>query len=212
MIIQHNELNIELLPERALFLPGSNTLIISDLHLGKATHFRKSGIVLPMDSIQQDYMRLNLLIERKQPFRVLIIGDLFHSSHNKEWDVFCEFVADNSSLEFVLIRGNHDVLSKKHYEQACMRVIDKQLMIGELLLTHEPVNEVPPGCLNIAGHIHPGYALQGRGKQRITLPCFYKRGNCLVLPAFGSLTGLQLLEKNKSTEVYVIANDRVIEI
>jgi DNA ligase-associated metallophosphoesterase len=212
MQIEFNNIRMELLADRAVFIEDKAMLVISDLHLGKASHFRKSGISIPMQSLEKDYMRLNMLIERKQPQSIVIIGDLFHSSHNNEWKVFCDFVADNAKMQFILVKGNHDILEKKYYKEACMEVFEKTFEKDELIFSHEPLNEVPAGKLNMSGHVHPGYLLQGKGKQTIQLPCFFKRGNQLILPAFGNLTGLQMLEKTKGTEIFVIANDKVIAV
>ncbi|MCW3105199.1 MAG: ICC-like phosphoesterase [Bacteroidetes bacterium] len=203
---------VELLPEKALFLPETNTLVIADIHLGKAMHFRKNGISIPPQSAEKDYMRLNALIERKQPQRIIVLGDLFHSTHNSEWNLFCEFVAYRSGIRFMLIIGNHDILDRNYYNKLCLEVIDHTLELQDLVLSHEPLKKIPEGMVNVAGHIHPGFVLQGRGRQNIKLPCFYLLPNQLILPAFGSLTGLYRLEKVRNSEVFVVANDRVIGV
>jgi DNA ligase-associated metallophosphoesterase len=203
---------VELLPEKAMFLPETNTLVIADIHLGKAMHFRKNGISIPPQSAEKDYMRLNALIERKQPQRIIVLGDLFHSTHNSEWNLFCEFVAYRSGIRFMLIIGNHDILDRNYYNKLCLEVIDHTLELQDLILSHEPLKKVPDGMVNVAGHIHPGFVLQGRGRQNIKLPCFYLLPNQLILPAFGSLTGLYRLEKVRNAEVFVVANERVIEV
>jgi DNA ligase-associated metallophosphoesterase len=203
---------VELLPEKALFLPETNTLVIADIHLGKATHFRKNGISIPSQSSEKDYMRLNELIERKQPQRIIVLGDLFHSTHNSEWNLFCEFVAYRSGIRFMLIIGNHDILDRKYYQKLCLEVVEHSLELQDLLLSHEPLKRVPDGFINVAGHIHPGFVLQGRGRQNIKLPCFYSLPNQLIMPAFGSLTGLYTLERTMDSDIYVIANDKVIEV
>jgi metallophosphoesterase superfamily enzyme len=132
--------------------------------------------------------------------------------HNSEWNLFCEFVAYRSGIEFILVIGNHDIMERRHYESLCLKIVEKEFILDDLILTHEPMNDIPEGKINVAGHIHPGYILQGKGRQSIKLPCFYFRRDQLVLPAFGSLTGLYALEKEKNTEIFVIANDKVIEI
>jgi metallophosphoesterase superfamily enzyme len=49
-----------LLPERAAWLPQARTLLVADLHLGKAETFQAHGIPLPSDG---DAGTLNLLLE-----------------------------------------------------------------------------------------------------------------------------------------------------
>ncbi|MDF2438825.1 MAG: ICC-like phosphoesterase [Bacteroidota bacterium] len=203
---------VELLPEKALFLPDTNTLVIADIHFGKAMHFRKNGISIPPQSAERDYLRLNALIEKKQPARIIVLGDLFHSTHNSEWNLFCEFVAYRSGIRFMLVIGNHDILDRSYYRKLCLEVVENSLEIKDLILSHEPLKKVPEGMVNVAGHIHPGFTLQGRGRQNIKLPCFYMLPNQLILPAFGSLTGLYLLDRTMDSDIYVVTNDKVIEV
>ena len=40
--------------QRALFWEKNNSLIISDLHLGKTAYFRKNGIPVPSDILEDD--------------------------------------------------------------------------------------------------------------------------------------------------------------
>ena len=58
--------NIILTNQRALFWEESSALIFSDLHLGKTAHFRKNGIALPDNLIQNDLQRLSDLIHHFQ--------------------------------------------------------------------------------------------------------------------------------------------------
>lgn len=211
MIIQLLHTTLELLADKALFLPEERMLVIADLHFGKATHFRRSGIPLPVQSALHDYQRLHHLIAERQPERILLLGDLFHSRHNSEWNLFCDFVNDYPDIRFTLIIGNHDILDRAHYEKLCLEVIDHALHLNEFIFTHEPQESVPPGKINIAGHIHPGVRLYAGAMQSVKLPCFYLRSQVLILPAFGSLTGLYLLEK-EGAEVFVIVKNKVVYI
>lgn len=212
MDLQIGQETYQLLSEKAIFRVKDSTLIIADLHLGKAQHFRKNGISIPQISAQKDYEILKMLIQKYKPERIILLGDLFHSSHNCEWTLFCDFVNTFKHIEFVLVLGNHDILEKHHYEKICLKLIKNTLEEGDLILSHYPLQDVPSNKINIAGHIHPGIALHGKGKQRIQLPCFYFYKNQLILPAFGSITGLQLIQRLNEAKVYVIAENKVIEM
>lgn len=50
--------------KRVLYYPAEDTLILSDIHLGKAGHFRKNGIPVPIDINQDNLNRLDACIER----------------------------------------------------------------------------------------------------------------------------------------------------
>jgi DNA ligase-associated metallophosphoesterase len=201
-----------LLNEKALFRLSDATLIIADLHLGKAQHFRKNGIYLPQKSAEKDYERLKQLCSSLNPRRIILLGDLFHSTYNHEWELFCEFVNDFRRIEFVLVLGNHDILEEQRYKRVCSMVVEEILEEEDVVFSHHPLKKVPVNKTNIAGHIHPGVVLSGKGKQHVKLPCFYLVNNQLILPAFGSLTGLQLIALEKDAQVYVITTSRVMKI
>ena len=56
---------LELLPEKAVFWVEKQTLIIGDLHFGKAGHFRKSGIPVPEMIHSKDFITLEKLLNQK---------------------------------------------------------------------------------------------------------------------------------------------------
>ena len=55
--------------QRAMFWEESSALIFSDLHLGKTAHFRKNGIALPDNLIQNDLQRLSDLIHHFHTYK-----------------------------------------------------------------------------------------------------------------------------------------------
>jgi len=202
--------NLQLLPQRALFLPEHSLLVVGDLHLGKAMHFRKAGIMIPRASAVKDYETLHNLVLEYKPGAVYFLGDLFHSLHNSEWLQFEAFITAYPDIVFTLIRGNHDVLEETYYKQLKIRIIPQVLRLDNLIFSHEPLAEAPEGLINIAGHIHPGCMIRGLGRQSIKLPCFYLKGQTFLLPAFGQLTGLHILEQSTATTVFAVLPERVI--
>lgn len=202
----------QLLNEKAIFRASDQTLIIADLHLGKAQHFRKHGIYLPQQSAERDYERLTELIHSLDPKRIILLGDLFHSKMNHEWIMFCDVINTYKKIEFVLVLGNHDILKEEHYNQVCLKIVKGQLEEENIIFSHHPLKRVPKNKWCLAGHIHPGVVLYGKGKQSVKLPCFYLFKNQLVLPAFGSLTGLQIIVPEKEARVFVITSNIVMEV
>jgi metallophosphoesterase superfamily enzyme len=77
-----------LLPEKAVFWPARNTMILSDLHLGKVNHFRRFGIPVPTRANQKNLEIMISIFQHWKPDRVIFLGDLFHSHYNPEWEVF----------------------------------------------------------------------------------------------------------------------------
>lgn len=198
----------ELLPQKAMYWRDVNTLILADVHLGKASHFRKHGMAIPMESGMEDLQQLDFLLNQYKPKRLLILGDLFHSDYNQEWEYFGELRRKHADVEFHLVRGNHDILKEHHYSTFDIELHADVLKENDFVFSHDTCS-IKENQFVISGHIHPGFALNGKGRQRITLPCFYKKKNSLLMPAFGWLTGLAHMPNDKSAEVFVVTEEKV---
>ncbi|TDW48792.1 putative phosphoesterase [Flavobacterium sp. 270] len=192
----------------ALFWENKKLLLISDVHLGKVSHFRKHGIAIPNNAIAENFNKLTAVVALFNPEKVIFLGDLFHSSKNQEWDLFEEWVSCCVS-EIILVAGNHDVIDKKHYTDINISVL-QFLQIDEFLLTHHPTER--KGWFNFSGHIHPGVILRGLGGQSLKLPCFYQKENQLILPAFGEFTGKHIMKPDREDIIYAIAEEHIIVI
>jgi uncharacterized protein len=192
-----------LLPEKALYLPAERLLVIADVHLGKARHFRKEGIAIPANTQADDYRRLADLFVKTNPANVYFLGDLFHSTYNHDWQYFCDLVGQFPSIQFTLIKGNHDIIDHRHFADISVSVVD-DIETPQLLFVHDVPQNLPNTKLVIAGHIHPGITLTGGGRQTVTLPCYYKDGNVLLLPAFGMLTGLYKMTQTRRSEIFIV--------
>jgi metallophosphoesterase superfamily enzyme len=66
--------------------------------------------------------------------------------------------------------------------------------------------------ITISGHLHPGVAVKGRGKQSLRFPCFYFASPHFYLPAFSYFSGMAMVQPKKSQEVFAIVNDAVMKI
>ena len=212
MDFYYKEELIQLLPQKVAFLPHYQMLIIADLHLGKASHFRKEGIMIPVPSVSPDLQRMQELIISLKPTTVVFLGDLFHSRINKEWEGFKDFLNGFPAIHFVLTRGNHDILPKEAMNESPIEVVEELSVGKNILLTHDAVADGNSEVLTISGHIHPGVLIKGKGRQSFRLPCFYHSGQTLILPAFGKLTGLFLMEKIAGSSIYPIFSDEVVKL
>ncbi len=202
---------LELLPEKAVLIPSEKIMIIADLHLGKIEHFRAAGINLPLAAATQTENRLVDLIEKHHPSRVIFLGDLFHSVQNQSYNTFQDTLSLFKKITFDLVIGNHDIMDMEDYTNLGISVYE-ELFINELWLTHEPKEEIKNGYYNLAGHIHPGVTLKGKGRQKMTLPCFYFGINNGLLPAFGYFTGKAIIKIEKKSDIFAIAEDKIFRI
>jgi DNA ligase-associated metallophosphoesterase len=200
---------IFLLPEKALWWPAQQTLILSDVHWGKSGHFRKHGIAVPLGSQQQDEQKLSGLIHSLAPHRLIFAGDLFHSSHNKEIDTFGDWRKAHSNLHIDLVAGNHDILPEDFFASWNVMLYRETLLLSPFLIAHDDVREA--GFFTIHGHVHPGIKIYGKGRQSMALSCFCEEKNRLILPAFGSFTGRYYVEADQFNHVYVVAENIVLQ-
>jgi uncharacterized protein len=210
LLVRNTE--ILLLAERAVFFVALKTLIISDVHLGKINHFRKAGIAVPVAANQVNLETMVKLLMEFQPKRVIFIGDLFHSHYNAEWEALGPIIRNFSSCSFELVPGNHDIMSALQYQRHQILVHPLELSLTpEILLTHEP-QEKPRQSYIICGHVHPAVSLSGKGRQSLTLPCFWFGKHQAILPAFGVFTGMLPVKPNSGDRVFAVMKNEVVDV
>ena len=173
----------------ALWLPGRQALIASDLHLEKGSAFAARGQMLPPYDSPATLARLEAEIEALDPRMVVLLGDSFHDSKAVSRMDGAQLARRErlaAGREWVWLEGNHDLDALAGaLDQLPGRVVET-MALGGLFLIHEPQVEPAPG--EVAGHLHPAarVAAYGRGVRR---PCFVTDGRRLILPAFGAFTG-----------------------
>ena len=202
-----------LLPEKAIYWPAEKTLLLSDLHLGKAGHFRKSGLYVPGAIMDRDLQKLETILKEYEIERIVVLGDLFHSRHNHEWEIFGEWLADKPLVKVDLVIGNHDILGIEKYTLYTIRVHQQTLHLGPFTLRHHPLSggESEVGYV-LCGHIHPSFLIQGKGRQNLKFPCFIFGDRQGILPAFGHFTGAALVKPEKEDVVFVVVDSIVLKI
>lgn len=206
--------NLLLLPQKAIFWEEEKALIAADVHLGKVGHFRKAGIAIPRDMEQGDLAVLSDLIHEYHPEKIIFLGDLFHSDMNADWDWFKLWRHQFPKLQIILIRGNHDIVHDEHYLQLNVELHDG-LVVGPFLMLHHPQADEKLQQLDnyvFCGHIHPGVALRGKGRQSLTLPCFAFGKQQAVLPSFGRFTGRVAIRSLETDKIFAVLKDKVMAI
>lgn len=194
-----------LFPLRAIFWPKREILIVSDLHLGKAGHFRKHGIAISTKVHLHDIQNLEVLIDWIQPKEVFFLGDLFHSYENCEWKDFLNFLHRYPDISFTLIEGNHDILAD--YPGRLNLV--SRIELPPFSFTHIKEED---DLYNISGHLHPGVTVRGKARQGITMSCFLFSDIFAIMPAFGQFTGIKKIRPRKKDRVFAITGRQVLEL
>lgn len=178
--------------------------------MGKAGHFRASGIAIPGHLSKNNYWRLVEVLEQCAVEKMLFLGDLSHSRYNTEWDEFIDFLDQYPQIKRILVRGNHDILEQEKYTSAAFEVIE-QMIIDDVLFEHEK-SDVESTFYSISGHIHPGVSMSGKAKQSVTLPCFYFTPDHAIMPAFGEFTGWVRIKPKKGDQVFLIADSQLVKV
>tara|TARA_B100000780_G_C20995019_1_gene397978 strand:+ start:182 stop:829 length:648 start_codon:yes stop_codon:yes gene_type:complete len=188
---------------KVVFWKETSSLILSDVHIGKITHFRKNGISLPSFPALNNLNILKSAIEDYHPKQVVFLGDLFHSDYNLEWEEWLLFFK-SSRLAFKLIIGNHDSINFKIKNLDILKNWNK----SPFYFSHYPFIESK--IFNLCGHVHPSFLLKGKGKQQIKLPCFYITRKNIIFPAFGEFTGTHNIHlENNGDEIILISKNGI---
>lgn len=204
---------VALLAERALHWTGGGALIIADAHWGKAASFRAAALAVPEGATAADLARLDAALARTGARRLVVLGDLFHSSASLAPAVVGAVAAWRSrhpGLAVTLVRGNHDARAGDPPAAWGFACVDEPHPAGPFALCHHP--DVAAQGHVLAGHLHPAVALVGAGRQRERLPCFLAGPRRTILPAFGSFTGAATVAPAPDERVYVVAGDSVVAV
>lgn len=168
-----------------LYWPDKKLLIVSDLHLEKASFLSKFGSVLPQYDSRDTLERLEKAVGLYDPETVVCLGDSFHDTQGflrlpeRERTHLEHLVTSVNEWRWIL--GNHD--SDLPQELPGIRQIDYRL--ENILLAHDLTAEPMP---HIIGHFHPKAQLK-IGGHRVSGRCFLVSGDRVIMPSFGSFTG-----------------------
>ena len=200
-----------LLPQRALYWPAKKTLLLADLHLGKSTYFRQNGVNVPFEILQRDLDTLDLIFTKVNVERLILLGDLFHSTENVEWEIFGDWL-QNKSIDVQLVMGNHDKMKIERYEQYGIKTHKRRFSEGAFVFSHKQLKKVKENEYVFSGHIHPAIGLHGRAYNSVRVPCFWFGEEQCILPAFGKFTGNESIKPLASDKIFAIAGEEVFGV
>lgn len=171
--------------DRAVFLHGSETLVLADCHLGRGT---SANVCLPLaeDDIPT---RLTALCDRFAPTQVVLAGDVLHSFSHLPDDARATFrrvedVAEEHGARLVVTPGNHDTILDAVWDGPN----EAEFVVGETVVLHGHEPPETEAERYVVGHDHPAIRIEGRRR-----PCYlfgrdvYASADVLMLPAFNRL-------------------------
>ena len=104
---------------------GKTLFVVSDLHL----HDENSSGYFSFDSCCEALEKLIVLVERKTPDKIWILGDLFHLSVRRMSYALAQLEYLQSAIEthLVVMAGNHDAKilrqSSKQFSSECLPML-----------------------------------------------------------------------------------------
>lgn len=205
-----------------VFLPRFNSLLVADLHLGKAASFRAGGVPVPEGADDATLRMLSAAMEGTSAAQVFLLGDLIHNADSMTAslvEMFASWRTSHAAAKFTLVRGNHD----RHvsaFPNSWMMEEETVSTVGPFRLIHEvPGSSVSRSgdqsaaatdgvVFQFGGHWHPVVSV-GRGADQMRLPCFVVSDQHVTLPAFGPFKGGMKQDRKSSTRFYPICEGKV---
>ena len=203
---------LTLLPSSAIWWPARSALLVSDLHIGKGATFRVESVPLPAGSSEQTLSKLSRLLDETGALKLYMLGDFWHAKQGRTeriHSLISEWRSRHSSVEVVLVEGNHDRRSGALPTELAIETVS-DLVAGPFVLKHHP-EEDSRGYV-LCGHVHPAVRLVGQGRQVTRLPAFVFGERVGILPAFGEFTGAATVYPEAGDRVFVVTGEDVVEV
>ncbi len=186
----------------ALYHPGMDMIVISDLHLGLEGSVTSEGGYIPQFQLEDLVDDLEFAKEETGASRILVNGDLKHEfsrtrySERQEIEEFIEFL-DAMFDEVIVIQGNHDTFIESIVEDNGGKFSKHFIEDGILFIHgHNRLSELEAGDYEtlVIGHEHPALVLKDEIGVKEKVDCFLygetRSGkNIVVLPAFSKISG-----------------------
>ncbi len=177
--------SFEVAGDAALYWPEQKMLVVSDLHLEKASAYAAGGQMLPPYDSLATLEQVAALVDQFVPEIVISLGDNFHDTdgerrlQGRASALLQQLV---TSVRWIWVTGNHDPDVQGHWGGEAVET----LKCGNVIFRHEALDEEEGP--EISGHFHPKFRQAVRGRH-VSRRCFVRSARKLVMPAFGTLTG-----------------------
>lgn len=206
----HGE-DLLLLPQRALWWPRRQTVVVADIHLGKSEAYRALGIPIPAGIGEEALGRLEAVCAACAATRLVVLGDLVHSEAALSAAVRASVAQVRGRLprELLLVRGNHDHKVERLPTEWEVTEVEAPVDDAPFAFLHQPA--AVRGRYALAGHLHPTCTV-GSGLAAIRLPCFHFGPRIAVLPAFSAFTRGVPMRAEPGDSLFVVAEGEVLAV
>jgi uncharacterized protein len=181
-----------------LFLKKERVLIISDTQIGYEESLNRKGMMIPRFQFSDMMERLDEMVERCGPKKLIINGDIKHEFGDiirTEWKNVLEMIEHfEKKAKIILIKGNHDTMLEPIARRKDIALKDHFKLDG-IYICHG--HKIPTDVdfkkskVIIIGHEHPALGLREKGRAE-KFKCFlkgsYKDKALIVMPSFNPVT------------------------
>jgi hypothetical protein len=194
-----NTADLEVL-DRAVYLEAADTLVVADLHLGRA---QTAAVDLPLGEGADVRGRLDTLLDAVEPATVVLAGDVLHSFDHVPTGVSktlrnVRHRVEDAGATLVVLQGNHDTMLPTLLDaplQSSYRATEGTLVFHG---HHEPTETADR---YVVGHEHPAIEIEGQ-RYPCVLQCAdqYDGATVVVVPAFTRLAKGTLVNRLDASE------------
>ncbi len=201
-------------PALSLSAENERVLVVADLHLGMEGELAERGISLP-SQIPSARRRLEEVVGREEPDRLIFLGDVKHSVPASTWREWAELPPFFEALlrrvkRVEVVKGNHDGDIEGMVPRGVRVHGAGGIRIGEAGLLHGhtwPSGELWRAEVLVCAHSHPAVEFRDPLGGRVVAPVWLRgrldtsllpperrkgaegHRRVIVLPAFGELVG-----------------------
>ena len=220
-----NKEGIKLTVYHSIYMEEYGTCIVADLHMGYEGFLQHEGVAMPKYQKNVIITRLEKIMEKYEPSKLIIDGDLKHEfgkNLRQEWrevEEILKFLCKRT--EVIIVRGNHDNFLKIIAYRYNVPVVEEYRM-GDVKIVHGDKMVKKEGKI-IMGHEHPSIGIRDKVGAMVKLPCYLVGNGIFVLPALSPLaTGTDVVRDEKflspilreenidEFEVYAINHDEIL--
>ncbi len=179
------DVELHIAGEAGLYWREHRLLVVSDLHLEKASSYAVRGQMLPPYDSLATLEAVAALAEQCGAKAVLCLGDNYHDDAGEarlQGDAARLLSRLTMDYDWTWVVGNHDPEVGAIWGGAVVQEVE----IDAILFRHE----IDPAYCGpeISGHFHPKLRMNVRGRS-IRRRAFVQSANRLIMPAFGTFTG-----------------------
>ena len=204
-------IDVELMPERALFVPSARALVVADIMMSTRESQRRVGVATTHELDEETLVRLGRAAMRAGAKVIVVIGELTSAVTEPDDAQMALFEAfrERCALPIRLCEGPRDRGVRTLPSAWCIDRVGEKFALGGFCFRHQPIVSTLPqwslcGCLN-PSCADPSFA-NGR-----SLPAFVidHELKSVALPAFSKSARDSAVTPRAGVEIYAI-HDAVV--